>query len=261
MKKIILCLLLLPIIWFSCQNAFADDKPTIVLGVRYDYRPFSFVDSMGAVQGFGVAFSQLLCKQMNVICQYQPMKFTELFQALKENKIDAALGGITISPEREKEFNFTIPYLPSPFSFVGLKKAGVPDQTQITPTLFNNAVIGVEVDSVYPKILLSKYTNVTIKTYPTSFDLIAALNDKKVDYVIMDTPAANYWVNQDFNVFYLVGSAINVNLYIGIMLNKNNVQLRDQLNAAIITVCKTEQFSDLLKTFFTGYNSKSEDLL
>lgn len=261
MKKIVLSLLLFPIIWFFCQNAFADDRPTIVFGVRYDSPPFTFVDSMGYVQGFGIAFSQLLCKQMNMICQYRPMLFSELFQALKENKIDAALGGITISPMREQEFDFTVPFLPSPFSFIALKKTGVPDQTQITPSLFNNAIIGVLEDSVYPKILLSKYVSVTIKTYPTTFALIAALNNQEVNYVIMDTPVAVYWVNQNFNTFYLVGSPIRTNLYIGIMLNKNNPQLLNQLNAAIITVTKTQQFSDLLETFFTGYNAKNDDLL
>ncbi|WP_081724918.1 transporter substrate-binding domain-containing protein [Legionella oakridgensis] len=41
-------------------------------------------------------------------CEFHPMTYATLFEALQRGEIDLAIGGITISPERESQFIFSL---------------------------------------------------------------------------------------------------------------------------------------------------------
>lgn len=249
MKKINLCVFLFSILWLCATTVFAVEKSVILFGVTSNYRPYSFVDSSGTMHGFCVEFAKLLCDRMQATCQFQSLPFDQLFPALRENKINAAIGAITITPERQKEFNFTLPYMPSNASFIALKNT-----TYVLGQLVNPE-IGVQIGSLYANYLLQNYPDATIKTYQDANQIIAALRQKQIELAMVDAPAANYWVNQLPNDLRLVGSPINLNLSLGIMLNKNDPQLLAQLNAAILVVTKSPAFTDLIKTYFTRYDS------
>lgn len=260
MKKTILYAFLFLIVMIYASSVFAAQQPVIIFGITFNYLPFSYVDSKGNVYGFSVSFTQLLCKQLNSVCEYRPMVFDDLFTALQDNKIDAAAAAITITPARQQNFNFTVPVLPSTASFIGLKQANIAAPITATATTTANninkkIVIGVQTGSLYPEYLSQTYPGVVIKEYARSDVLIASLAQNQIDFAMMDTPTAEYWVNQAYDNLRLVGDPIDLNLSIGIMLNKNNPQLLAQLNSAILTVTKSPEFADLLSTYFTYYKT------
>ena len=64
----------------------------------------------GEFRGFDIDLAKLIAKKMNKAVEFKDMQFNNLFQALNANQIDVAISMITITEEREKNFDFSIPY-------------------------------------------------------------------------------------------------------------------------------------------------------
>ena len=107
MKKQIFSLLMTIIILFNgCTN---NNKEKIIFGISAEYPPFEYMQN-GELQGFDIDLAKLIAKKMNKSTEFRDMQFNNLFQAINANQIDAAISMITITEEREKNFDFSIPY-------------------------------------------------------------------------------------------------------------------------------------------------------
>jgi hypothetical protein len=83
-----------------------------------------------------------------------------------------------------------------------------------------------------------------------SSDLGYAGRMVRIDYAFLDTPVAHYWENQSPRRLYVVGKPYDLQIGIGIMINKNKPVLRAKMNAAILSITKSDTYAELLKTFF-----------
>ncbi len=259
MKKILIFTIWLTFLCGLSGNSIAAEQQTIVFAITPNYMPYNYVDSLGYAHGFDVSFVQLLCVQMNAVCKFKPMKFEDLFGAVKDHQVDAAVAAITITTERKTDFAFTFPYLINTASFIAIKKPDVPQLNQITNEILQGKTVGVQTRSIHPLFILAIFPPVKLKSYTNSEELVAALINNEVDFIVMDTPATRYWVNQAVGNLYVVGTPFNLNLSMGIMVNKDNPKLLAQLNQAILIVANSTQFLDLFYTFFQGYNNTNID--
>lgn len=249
MKYLLIITLMLTI--FTCSHADETTQPTLVFGTTEAYVPFAALDSAGAVYGFSVSFSRMLCKEMEVRCIYKPMVFKDFFSALSEHKIDAAIGAIAITKERQEKFAFTLPYLISQASNIAKIIPGQKPLKKVTLQLAQNKIFGIQTKSIFADKFAEHYPNLRSKSYNSVVEMIEALQKGEVDFIILDTPVANYWVNTEVaSQFYIVGKPFNVHSGIGIMLNKDNPKLLAKLNQAIMKVTQSNDYRRLLQTFF-----------
>ncbi|KTD43787.1 transporter substrate-binding domain-containing protein [Legionella oakridgensis] len=75
--------------------------------------------------GFDIDLMIEICKRINLQCDFIPMPFDNLFSSIQERKIDLAIAAITITPAREAEFLFSLPYLESNGHFLALRKSAI----------------------------------------------------------------------------------------------------------------------------------------
>ena len=73
---------------------------------------------------------------------------------------------------------------------------------------------------------------IDIVGFPSNTDAVLALKADRVDAVETDSPVAAYYVAQDPETFELGEAAIDP-ILVGIAINKDNTELRDQVQAAI----------------------------
>ena len=91
----------------SCLIIFAQ-KPTAV-GIK-DAPPFAFRDSKGEWVGITVDLWKEIQPEQNAKFQPQEMALDKLLIAIERGEIATGLGAISITYEREKKFNFSVPY-------------------------------------------------------------------------------------------------------------------------------------------------------
>ena len=81
------------------------------VGTTGDYKPFSYRVAGGDFIGLDVALAADLAKSLGVKLQLVPTTWGALMADLGDDRFDLAMGGVSISLERQKKAWFSIPYL------------------------------------------------------------------------------------------------------------------------------------------------------
>lgn len=81
------------------------------VGTTGDYPPFTIVDkSTGVYSGFHIDLAQSLAASLGAKIEYVQTSWPNLMKDLEADKFDIAVGGISITLERQKKAFFSIPY-------------------------------------------------------------------------------------------------------------------------------------------------------
>lgn len=82
---------------------------SIVFGIEAMYPPFEFL-SNGEIVGMDVDIANAIASELKKDAKFMDMKFDSLLPALDNNTVNAVISAITITEQREKNFDFSIPY-------------------------------------------------------------------------------------------------------------------------------------------------------
>lgn len=81
------------------------------VGLEAGYMPFEMRDKKGNIIGFDVDIARLMAKAMGVKLTLVNTQWDGIIPALLTDKFDVLMGGMTITPERNLQVNFTDPYI------------------------------------------------------------------------------------------------------------------------------------------------------
>ena len=99
----------------SAQTNRLDDilaRGVLRVGTTGDYKPFSYRPNSSAdFIGLDVELAGQLAKTLGVKLELVPTTWPSLMKDLGEDRFDIAMGGVSISLERQKKAQFSIPYL------------------------------------------------------------------------------------------------------------------------------------------------------
>jgi len=94
----------------SQQNGTAVTK-TYVIGVDGAYMPYSYIDKDGTFHGIDVDSARWIAKDKGFNVEFEAIEWDGMIPALQAGKIDMVYSGMTITPERQEQVNFSTPYL------------------------------------------------------------------------------------------------------------------------------------------------------
>ena len=86
---------------------------TLRVGLTEDYRPFSCADASGKVEGIDVDMAMSLAQSLGVRLEIVKTSWSSLKSDLETNRFDIAMGGITITFDRQKMGLFSNPVFSS----------------------------------------------------------------------------------------------------------------------------------------------------
>ena len=135
----------------------------IRVGIPFYKPPFVFDQN----DGFDINIMNDICTRLHEHCEYHPMLFAALYAAFENNKIDLAIGGISISRERENEFIFSNPYLPGNGKFLVLANSPCNTIDDLEKYDLEKKKIGIVNGSTYEHYLVEHYsTAFSIISFP-----------------------------------------------------------------------------------------------
>jgi cystine transport system substrate-binding protein len=138
------------------------DAGVINVGLEGTYPPFSYVDENGKLAGFEVEFSEALAQKLGVKVKLQPTKWDGILAALESKRLDAVVNQVTISEERKKKYDFSVPYTVSGIQALTQKK----DQGKFkTAADLGGHKVGVGLGTNYEQWLKDNQPKAIIKTY------------------------------------------------------------------------------------------------
>ena len=102
----------------------------LINGIDANYPPFAYVDETGKPAGFDVDSMNWIAKKMGFTVEHKPMDWDGIIPALLAKKIDMVCSGMSISPERKAQANFSDPYWTIRKIFITKKGSKVTEDLQ-----------------------------------------------------------------------------------------------------------------------------------
>jgi ABC-type amino acid transport substrate-binding protein len=218
----------------------------VKVGVVFFYPPY--VLSMN--EGFDISLVQLLFHRLKLSYELIPMELNKLFSSLEAGDIDIAIGGISISPEREGKFIFSLPYMLSKAQFLILNTS---KYTLVTD--LGGAQVGVmqgnENGGIFYNFLLNNFSGLfNVVKFNDMESLISSLTSGNISAAFTHQPTANYWLQNGGHQFRKLGSPMIVGAGIAIMSIPANAALIQKINQQLQAMENDNTYINLYTTYF-----------
>ena len=92
------------------QTDGAGLKDSYIVGIDDAYMPFSYIDKDGNAQGFDVDSMKWIAEKNNIKVTFLAVDWDSIIPALNAGKIDMVYAGMSITPLRLEQVNFSDPY-------------------------------------------------------------------------------------------------------------------------------------------------------
>ncbi|WP_458701458.1 transporter substrate-binding domain-containing protein [Sulfurospirillum sp. 1307] len=115
---------LLVTLLLSTASLVATEKP-LVVGMELQYPPFEMSDKQGKPTGVSVDLAYALGKYLGREVKIENIAWDGLIPSLKTGKVDLIISSMTITPQRAKSIDFSIPYAQSNLAILTNTKSGV----------------------------------------------------------------------------------------------------------------------------------------
>ncbi len=160
------------------------DRGSVIVSTDANYAPQSSVNKdTGELEGFDIDVAKAMGEKLGLEVEFKTVQWETVIPGLQTGKWDVSIGSMTVTAERDKTVDFTVPYYyTSGQVFVkkgGSQIAGVDDLAGKT--------VGVGAATTYYDFLKSD-SEADVKTYPTDADAFPDLRNGNLDFVMTAGP-------------------------------------------------------------------------
>lgn len=246
MKKGLLFLLGLLFMFFvvACSSDHSSDnkksgdlsaikeRGKLIVGVKDDVPKFGFKDTKtGQINGFEIDIAKMLAKELfgneNAL-ELVPVTAKTRGPLLDNGSLDLVIATFTVTPEREKTYNFSIPYFTDSVGLLVKKSKGYKDFADM-----NNTTIGVAQSATSQQAIGAKAKelgiNVKFSEYATYPDIKAALDSNRIDAFGVDRSILYGYLD---NTTEILPDKFSPQDY-AVAIKKSNKDLLDYVNKVI----------------------------
>ena len=175
-------------------------KGRMFVGTSADNSPFSYYNANFAIDGFDAAVIRAIAQEMGIKVDMRDLAFPSLIDALQINQIDAAIGALTVMPERAEQVDFSNTYYVSTDAVLAPAGAPVPKVTKAQDLA--HQIVGVQTGSIYAEWAQKNLVDAGILAAEdvVTFDDLAkaqqALTGGEIDRLLLDYLPAETFVEQ-----------------------------------------------------------------
>ncbi|AUJ49392.1 amino acid ABC transporter substrate-binding protein [Brachyspira hyodysenteriae] len=199
------------------------DAGKLVLGLDDTFAPMGFRDENGEVVGFDIDLAREVANRLGVTLEIKPIEWSSSILSLNKGDVDVLWNGVTINEARKQQINFSKPYLNN--KLVIVKAAD--DNTINSKDDLTGKVLGVQVGSNDEALTAdpSSKNAKEIRRYDVNVNAFLDLQAKRIDAVVIDEVAAQYYIAEKKAPFVVVeNSPLTEELY-GIGFRKSDAKL------------------------------------
>ncbi|WP_426151747.1 cystine ABC transporter substrate-binding protein [Pseudomonas sp. DC3000-4b1] len=222
------------------------DSKVLKVGLEGTYPPFSYVDDSGKLTGFEVELAQALAKELGVKAELQPTKWDGILAALESKRLDVVINQVTISDERKKKYDFSVPYTVSGIQALTLKANA---STIAKPADLAGKKVGVGLGTNYEQWVKQNVPQADVRTYeddPTKFQ---DLMNKRIDAILVDRLAALDTVKKTNDRLAVAGEAFS-RQEAGVAVRKGEPELLKAIDDALVKLRQDGTLAQLSQKWF-----------
>ena len=196
------------------------------------FPPYEYVEG-GEIAGIDAEIAAAIAGKLGLELLIDDMEFDSITEAVKSGKADLGLAGMTVTPDRQEEVDFTVSYA------TGVQVVIVTEDSEIASVddLFAegaNHVVGVQRNTtgdIYTTDDIEDEGLGTIDRYSKGAEAVQALKTGKVDCVVIDNEPAKAFVAEVEGLKILETEYVTEDY--AAAMSKDNKALYDAVNAAL----------------------------
>lgn len=215
-----------------------DADKTLVVGTSGDFVPFEFLRN-GELIGFDIDLIRAIAKKLGMDILIRDIQFYSLIPSLQNDYIQVVIAGMSYTPERAKQIDFSIPYY---FNRCSMLVVGRYDKLDpIKPGM----KIGVQTGSLMHQWIKKQKIDVEVVAMDNNTQLIEELKSNSLNGVLFDEVLSKILIEANP---YLPLNLITLNGLddhgIGIGVKKDS-PLLDKINSAITALTESGELATL----------------
>lgn len=206
------------------------EKGKLTTCTHLPYPPFQF-EQEGKVVGFDVALIDLVAADLKVEQKILDTPF-ENFKTgafLNSGECDLAAAGMTITDERKKNVDFSVPYFDATQALLATRKSGVTSLADV-----KTKKLGAQAETTGESY--AKSQGLDPVAFESSDAVLNGLRTGQVDAVVIDYPVVQGWLKDPKNAAeFVLGQNIQTGEQYGFSVKKGNTALLAAIDKAITT--------------------------
>ena len=230
--------------------------PTAVSGVltmatNAAFPPYEYIEG-GEVVGIDADIAAAIAEKLGLELQIEDMEFDAIIEAVKSGKADIGLAGMTVTPDRAEEVNFTASYATGVQVVIVTEDSAIVSVDDLFAEGASN-VIGVQRNTtgdLYTTWDLEDAGLATIDRYSKGAEAVQALKTGKVDCVVIDNEPAKAFV-AEVEGLKILDTEYILEEYAGAM-NKDNAELFEAVNVALEELIADGTIQAIIDTYISA---------
>ena len=226
------------------------DQPTaprtvaepLVMVTNAEFPPFEFIAADGSFQGIDIEIMQNICKALDRELVIEDIAFDAIIPAVVSGKADCGIAAMTITEDRKRNVDFTIPYYELWQVIVVSKGSSIRGMDDLM-----GKRIGAQLDTI-ADTLASDIMGADMSRFNTAADVILALTRNKVDAVVIDNETAKTFVARHPGKLVILEEPLTRESY-SICVPKGDSALLRQLNGQLTRMMQDGTMEAILKKY------------
>ena len=161
---------------------------TITVAVENAYPPFNQIDEATG-KGIGWDYDAVaeICKRINCVPEYKEAAWDGIFPAMEAGEYDMLADGVTLTEEREKIIDFSIPYVVvGQVLLVRADETGTLDEFKSDA----NRLVGTQIGTTNEIVAKENFPDERVQSFEDFGAAVLALLSKDIDGVVVDNVSA-----------------------------------------------------------------------
>ncbi len=223
-------------------------KATFTVGMECNYAPFNWTQAeegettvslgnAGYADGYDVVMASYIAEKLGMELVIKKIEWTGLEPAVSSGEIDAIIAGMTETPERAENADFTSPYYES--EMVCIVRGDDPLASATSLADFSGKTVLGQINTTYDEVIdqIPDVVHATpLANYPF---MIVALKGNEVDAITAELPVALGVVSSNPElaiVRFAEGEGFVADTTVSIAVKKGNTELLEKIQGALDTI-------------------------
>lgn len=233
MKKWIIGMMLGLMFLTGCSR----NENQLILVTEAGFAPYEYYEN-GKIVGVDIDIANEIANYIGKELVVKDIAFDSIINELNSGKADFAAAGMSITPERLQEVDFSIEYITSN-QVVMVRK-----DSNITMNEIDGKKIAVQLGNVADSYATKNYKNSKIVRQKKYLTMVEDLKASKVDLIIMDNLPAQEIIKANDGLKLLPGYLFSDSY--GIAVKKGNTDLLNSINTVLEKLQSEEKIEEYI---------------
>ncbi len=215
----------------------------LIMATNAAFPPYEMYEG-DEIVGIDAEIAKLIAADLGKELVIEDMAFDSIIAAVQSGKADIGMAGLTITEDRKQNINFSDPYTTA--AQVIVVKQG---STVKSPDDLKGKTIGVQIGTT-GDIYAEDIEEASIERYSKYFEAINALEQDKIDAVIVDREPGKVFVEQS-NDLFMIDEEFTLEEY-AIGVSKENEQLLKDINASLGKLKESGKIDEIIDKYINA---------